>query len=209
MQNKSLLSSPLLLGQQCDNNFRTENVPCNHPVGDNTKRRDVMIPPPHNLDEVLIQQQQSSGHLSFATRYNSREKRNNNSSNEFDNITDRNNDNHDMPIDKKYMRKIEKKKEDGYAQIAETTSKHKDECSNDIYSWRTAAIQKEEKDNQQSTDKTRYKYPVSHPSSKKLKIVNLNICYLVQLLICIHVYHLKKTLTITCQPFLDVARKMK
>jgi len=147
-----------------------------------------MIPPPHNLDEVLIQQQQSSGHLSFATRYNSREKRNNNSSNEFDNITDRNNDNHDMPIDKKYMRKIEKKKEDGYAQIAETTSKHKDECSNDIYSWRTAAIQKEEKDNQQSTDKTRYKYPVSHPSSKKIE--NSKFKYM---LLCIHVYHLKKT----------------
>ena len=122
--------------------------------------------PPHNIDEVLmLQQQQSSGHLSFATRYNSREKRNNNSVNEFDNITDKNN-NHDMPIDKKYTRKIEKKKEDGYARIAETTSKHKAECSKDIYSWRTAAIEKEEKDNQQSTNKTRYKYPISHPSSK-------------------------------------------
>ena len=159
-----------MLGQQCDNNFRPENVPCNHPVGDNTKRRDVMIPP-HNIDEVLIlqQQQQSSGHLSFATRYNSREKRNNNSSNEFDNVTDRNNNNHDTPIDKKCTRKIEKKKEDGYARIAETTSKHKAECSNDSYSWSTAAIEKEEKDNQQSTDKTRYKYPVSHPSSKKFE----------------------------------------
>ena len=113
----------------------------------------------------MILQQQSSGHLSFATRYNSREKRNNNSSNEFDNVTDSNNKHHDMPIDKKYMRKIEKKEEDGYARIADTAPKHKAECSNDIYSWRTAAIEKEEKDNQQSTNKTRYKYPISHPSS--------------------------------------------
>ena len=160
----------MLLAQQCDNNFRPENVPCNH-LGDSQdrsrKRRDRTG---HN-DEVLTQ---SSGHLSFATRYNAREKRNNNSSNEFDNITDSNNNNHDMPINKKYTRKIEKKKEDGYTQIAETTSKHKAECFNDIYSWRTTAIDKEEKDNQQSTHKTRYKYPISHPSSKKCDVRNMH-----------------------------------
>ena len=129
----------MLLGQQCDNNFRTENVPCNH-LGDSSsrKRRDMMA---YN-DEVLTQ---SSGHLSFATRYNSREKRNNNSSNENDN-------NNNMPI-QKYTRKMEKKEEDGYI-IAEVASKHyKAKCFNDIYSWR-AIEEEQEKDNQQS-NKTR------------------------------------------------------
>ena len=156
----------MLLGQQCDNNFRTENVPCNH-LGDSNngsrKRRDLIA---HNSDEVLTrqQQQQSSGHLSFATRYNSREKRNNNSGNEFDNNDDNNNDN-DMPIHKKYMRKIEKKKEDGYAKIVEQNSKHKVECSNDIYSWaRRRTTGKEERDNQQSTNKSRYTNQIPHIS---------------------------------------------
>ena len=170
MQNKSLCSS-LLLGQQCDNNFlRTaENTPCNHlnnvvERDDNKYKRPDMIA--YTFDEVLTrppqQREQSSGHLSFATRYNSREKRNNNQHNEFDN----NNDDNDMPIDKKCSRKIEKKKEDGYAQIAERTSKHhKVECSNDIHSWRRA-IEREEKDNQPSRHRTRYKQPISHQSSK-------------------------------------------
>ena len=147
MQNKSLLSSPLLLGQQYDNNFRTRSVvvPCNHHLqrDDSHRRRDMMA-----YDEVLTQ---SSGHLSFATRYNSREKRNNNQHNEFDNK----NDSNDIPIDKKCSRKIEKKKEDGYAQIAERSSKyHKVECSNDIHSWRRG-IEREEKDNQPSRHRTR------------------------------------------------------
>ena len=89
-------------------------------------------------DEVLTQ---SSGHLSFATRYNSREKRNNNSGNE-------NAGNNNMPI-QKYPRKIEKKD----IMIAEeVASKHKAKCFNDIYSWRT--IEEEERNNQQS-NKTR------------------------------------------------------
>ena len=168
MQNKSLQSS-LLLGQQCDNNFRTENVPCNHLDGDDNntisrERRDMIA---YNLNEVLTpQQQQSSGHLSFATRYNSREKRNNNSSNEFD----YNNDGNDMPIHKKSTRKIEKKKEDGFARMTKSSSKYKAETgSNDIYSWSTS-IEKEEKDNQQSTHKTRYTYQMSHRSTMKIKI---------------------------------------
>ena len=159
MQNKSLCSS-LLLGQQCDNNFlhTAENIPCNHLNNvvdrDNNKyKRPDMIA--YTYDEVLTrpqhQREQSSGHLSFATRYNSREKRNNNQHNEFDN----NNDSNDIPIDKKCSRKIEKKKEDGYAQIAERTSKHhKVECSNDIHSWRRC-IEREEKYNQPSRHRTR------------------------------------------------------
>ena len=175
MQNKSLHTS-LLLGQQCDNNFlrATENIPCNHLNNaverDRTKyKRPDMIA--YTFDEVLTrprhhqqQQEQSSGHLSFATRYNSREKRNMNLHNEFDN--NNNHDSNDMPIDKKCSRKIEKKKEDGYAQIAERSSKyHKVECSNDIHSWRRG-IEREEKDNQQPRHRTRYKYPISHQSSK-------------------------------------------
>ena len=175
MQNKSLHTS-LLLGQQCDNNFlrATENIPCNHLNNvverDSTKyKRPDMIA--YTFDEILTrphqqqQQEQSSGHLSFATRYNSREKRNMNLHNEFDN--NNNHDSNDMPIDKKCSRKIEKKKEDGYAQIAERSSKHhhKVECSNDIHSWRRG-IQREEKDNQQPRHRTRYKYPISHQSSK-------------------------------------------
>ena len=131
MQNKSLLSSPLLLGQQCDNNFRTENVvvPCNHHLqrDDSHRRRDMMA-----YDEVLTQ---SSGHLSFATRYNSREKRNNNLNNE--------NDDNNMPT-QICTREIEKKEEDEFGISAVAASKHKAKCFNDIYSWRTV----DERDNQ-------------------------------------------------------------
>ena len=130
MQNKSLLSSPLLLGQQCDNNFCTDNVvvPCNHHlVVDDTHRRRDMIA----YNEVLTQ---SSGHLSFATRYNSREKRNNNSNNENDN---------NMPT-QICTREIEKKEEDEFGISAVAASKHKAKCFNDIYSWRTV----DERDNQ-------------------------------------------------------------
>ena len=121
----------MLLAQQCDNNFRPENVPCNH-LGDSQdrsrKRRDRTG---HN-DEVLTQ---SSGHLSFATRYNSREKRNNNLNNE--------NDDNNMPT-QICTREIEKKEEDEFGISAVAASKHKAKCFNDIYSWRTV----DERDNQ-------------------------------------------------------------
>ena len=134
----------MLLAQQCDNNFRPENVPCNH-LGDSQdrsrKRRDRTG---HN-DEVLTQ---SSGHLSFATRYNSRKKRNNNSSNELDN-----NNTNNMPI-QKYTTKIDNKREDGYRN-AEVAVENNDRYFNDINPCRV--IKDEERDNQHS-NKTRYAY---------------------------------------------------